>query len=501
MSKKLISPVLLSLLVATSVSGHEAYAKENTPKVKVTTKADAINSLKSLPNSKKAKQFAKFYDVVDTTTDELGFTHYTLQPKLHGKFIDNQQIKVHVNKAGEVVLINGDTNKAVTTPTNSVTISKDTAIDNAFTAIHTTKEEAKNETGEVVKSIDLSIDDKKKLYVYNVELITTAPKIGNYVVTINAQNGNIMNVEDKMKRVATTGLGLGVIGSYKTINITNEATSYYLSDATRKGEIATYAYNPTTKVADLVSDTDKTFNAANQKAAVDAHYYAGRVYNYYKNTFGRESYDNLGSAIPSIVHLNTVKTTNDNLNNAGWAGDKMIYGDGDGTTFRATSGALDVVAHEITHGVTASTAKLVYSGQSGALDESLSDTFAYFNDPADWLIGEDIYTPNVAGDGVRDISNPAAKGMPAHMSQYVNTTADYGGVHTNMGIPNKAAYYTITAVGKDKAEKIYYRALTTYLTSNATFADAKQALTQSAQDLYGATVAAQVKDAWNKVGV
>lgn len=500
MSKKLITPVLLSLLVTSTFAGHDAYAKENA-KVKVASKADAINSIKTLPNGKKAKHFAKFYDVVDTTTDELGFTHYTLQPKMHGKFINSQQIKVHVNKAGEVVLINGDTDKAVPTPANSVNISEDTAVENAFTAIHTTKAEAKNEGGEVVKSVDLSVDEKSNQYIYEVELITTYPKIGNYIVTINAQNGNILAVHDKMERLATTGLGLGVVGSYKSINISSEGTGYVLSDTTHTGEIATFAYNPSTQTADIVSDPDKTFNAANQKAAVDAHYYAGKVYNYYKTVHNRDSYDNAGSPIPSIVHVNTIHSTNDNLNNAGWAGDKMIYGDGDGTTYRATSGALDVVAHEITHGVTESTAKLTYSGQSGALDESISDTFAYFNDPTDWLIAEDVYTPAIPGDGVRDLSNPEASGMPSHMSKYVNTTADYGGIHTNMGIPNKAAYNTITAIGKVKAEKIYYRALTTYFTSNTTFADAKQALTQAAQDLYGASVAAQVTDAWNKVGV
>ncbi|WP_414054776.1 M4 family metallopeptidase [Macrococcus equi] len=500
MTKKFITPILASLVASATFMTPVSHAAEDT-NVKVTTPVQAIESLKTLPNGKKAKKFAKYYNVTDVTKDALGYTHYTLQPKVHGKLTNALAIKVHTDAKGKVVLINGDTNTALPAPVNTVSLSKAQAIDNAFTAIHTTQAEAKNMTGDVVKSAELTIDTKKNIYIYNVELITTTPAINNVVVSINAENGHIENVTNKMENIATTGLGLGVVGSYKSINITNENNAYLLVDTTHTGQISTYAFNNTTKMADIITDTDKTFNAADQRAAVDAHYYAGRVYNYYKNVHNRDSYNNLGSAIPSIVHVNSINTTNDYRNNAGWAGDKMIYGDGDGTTYRATSGALDVVAHEITHGVTASSAKLAYSGQSGALNESISDTFGYFNDPTDWWIGEDIYTPAIPNDGVRSISNPELNGMPTNMSQYVNTTADNGGIHTNMGIPNKAAYYTITAIGKDKAEKVYYRALTTYLTSNATFADAKQALTQAAQDLYGATVAAQVTDAWNKVGV
>lgn len=131
----------------------------------------------------------------------------------------------------------------------------------------------------------------------------------------------------------------------------------------------------------------------------------------------------------------------------------MVYGDGDGTTFTSLSGALDVVAHELTHAVTERTAGLQYQNQSGALNESFSDVFGYFLDPTDYLLGEDIYTPGVSGDALRSLSNPTQYGQPAHMSNYVNTTSDNGGVHTNSGIPNKAAYNTISSIGKAKAEK------------------------------------------------
>ena len=187
----------------------------------------------------------------------------------------------------------------------------------------------------------------------------------------------------------------------------------------------------------------------------------------------------------SLAHVNKFQGS-DNRNNAAWIGDKMIYGDGDGRTFTALSGANDVVAHEITHGVTQETANLNYRNQSGALNESFSDVFGYFVDDEDFLMGEDVYTPGQNGDAL-SMSNPERFGQPSHMDDYVNTQSDNGGVHTNSGIPNKAAYNTIRSIGKGKAQQIYYRALTEYLSSNSNFSDAKEALYQSALDLYDKT--------------
>ncbi len=185
----------------------------------------------------------------------------------------------------------------------------------------------------------------------------------------------------------------------------------------------------------------------------------------------------------------------------------MVYGDGDGKTFTSLSAADDVVAHELTHAVTEHSANLVYENQPGALNESMSDVFGYFVDPEDWLMGEDAYTPGKPGDGLRSLSNPEQYNQPAHMNNYQNLPnteqGDYGGVHINSGIPNKAAYLTITKIGKEKSEDIYYRALTQYLSSNSSFLDAKFALKQAASDLYGAnsTEVQQVVNAWNSVGV
>lgn len=149
----------------------------------------------------------------------------------------------------------------------------------------------------------------------------------------------------------------------------------------------------------------------------------------------------------------------------------------------------------MTHGVVEYEANLAYQNQSGALNESFADVFGtlieyeYQKDKADWLCGEDVWTPNVQGDALRSLSDPTRFDQPDHMNNYKNLPnteqGDWGGVHINSGIPNKAAYLVAQKIGTDKTGEIYYRALTSYLTSSATFKDARMALIQSAEDIYG----------------
>jgi len=252
-----------------------------------------------------------------------------------------------------------------------------------------------------------------------------------------------------------------------------------------------------------------TTSIINDPAAVDAHYYAGVVYDYYKTKFARNGIDNKNMAMKSTVHYSR------NYVNAFWNGAQMVYGDGDGVNSLALSGGLDVIAHEMTHGVDENEADLIYANQSGALNESMSDAFGTFvefysqSNKAEWLIGEDIWTPKISGDALRSMADPTKFGDPDNMSDYQylpNTQAgDWGGVHTNCGIPNKACYLTATnsAVGIVKAEQIYYRALCNYMTVSTDFSGARAALVQSAADLYGAgsPEVMAVNNAWTAVGV
>ncbi|MHB7941527.1 M4 family metallopeptidase [Staphylococcus capitis] len=495
---------IAALTVASPFVTMDGHAKDKSVKqdidAKVTQQTDAPKALKALPGSENVKNHYKDYVVTDVKKDNKGFTHYTLQPKVGNVFAPDEEVKVHVNTEGKVVLINGDTDAKKVKPTNEVTINKEQASKKAFEAVNLNPEKAKNMKEDAVKTNKVEIDGKTNKYVYNVELITTTPKISHWNIKVDAETGQVVDKLNLIKEAATTGTGKGVLGDTKQININSVNGGYALQDLTHQGQLAAYNYSDNTGQHSLIKDNDKNFTDDNQRAGVDANYYAKQVYDYYKDTFGRESYDDRGSSIISLAHVNKFQGS-DNRNNAAWIGDKMIYGDGDGRTFTALSGANDVVAHEITHGVTQETANLNYRNQSGALNESFSDVFGYFVDDEDFLMGEDVYTPGQNGDALRSMSNPERFGQPSHMDDYVNTQSDNGGVHTNSGIPNKAAYNTIRSIGKGKAQQIYYRALTEYLSSNSNFSDAKEALYQSALDLYDKNTANQVADAWDDVGV
>lgn len=334
------------------------------------------------------------------------------------------------------------------------------------------------------------------VYAYKVTSTVLAGKEpSRWTYFIDANSGKVLNKFDQLAHAT----GTTVLGTSATFNTTLSAGKYYLQDTTRGKGVYTYdAKNRTSLPGTLWADADNVFNATYDRAAVSAHVNAAKTYDFYKNTYGRNSYDNAGARLNSTVHYST------NYNNAFWDGTKMVYGDGDGTTFVALSGALDVVAHELTHAVTEYTAGLVYQNESGAINEAVSDimgTVAEYSVGSnfDWLVGEDIYTPGVSGDALRSMSNPAAYGDPDHYSKRYTGTQDNGGVHINSGIINKAAYLlgnggtfynvSVTGIGVPKLGAIYYRALNVYLTPNSNFSSLRAAVVQSAKDLYGSTSA------------
>ncbi|MGG1676076.1 M4 family metallopeptidase [Neobacillus sp. NRS-1170] len=446
--------------------------------------------------------------------DELGTTHYDFVQSVQGIPVDGAKFKVHTDKNGIVTAVNGDVFPEASSYFKGALkaqLSKADALDKAWKSINLSKKDTL--TNAEVDPTGKKVEDtaeKAELVVYkktndfylayktNLQFIQ--PYGANWVVYVDAVNGNILNSYNAVADGAATGSGYGVLGDYKTFNTYFSNSTYYLYDVTKPmtGVIETRtAQNRTLLPGNYSVDPDNLFNAVSQGADVDANYYAGKVYDYYKNTFNRNSFDNNGATIRSSVHYSR------NYNNAFWNGQQMVYGDGDGVQFRPLSGALDVVAHELTHAVTERTAGLEYQYQSGALNESISDTFGVFLDKGDYLMGEDVYTPQKSGDALRSLSNPTLYGQPDHMNNYVNTTSDNGGVHTNSGIPNKAAYLTINSLGTSVAEKIYYRALTVYLAPQSDFSDARAALLAAAADLYGtgSTQYNAVANAWSQVGV
>jgi len=244
----------------------------------------------------------------------------------------------------------------------------------------------------------------------------------------------------------------------------------------------------------------------------------GATYDFYKAVFDRTSIDDRGLRLDSTVHFGV------DYDNAFWNGDQMVYGDGDGQIFERFTKCIDVIGHELTHGVTQYEAGLVYRNQPGALNESMSDVFGSLlkqyvlkqtADQADWLIGQGLFTPNIKGVALRSMKAPGTAyddpilgkdPQPAHMKDYHKTTADNGGVHINSGIPNHAFYVVAREIGGyawEKAGKIWYVTLRDRLRSRASFQRAANLTFHVAGELFGAGSLEQqaVRKGWAEVGL
>ncbi|WP_412068129.1 M4 family metallopeptidase [Rubrivirga sp. IMCC43871] len=368
---------------------------------------------------------------------------------------------------------------------------------------------------------------------YHVRLFVDAPTPANWEVFVDAASGTVLHkfnslhtaglgADEATARVAsgapfvtaagaagpTTGTGTSLYEGTKTIPTYLSGSNYYLYDTTRgPSYIRTMTGNNGTSLpGSYVTDADNNFSATNQRAAVSAHYGAVTTFDYYKNTHNRSSYNGSNASITSTVNHQS------NYNNAFWNGAQMVYGDGDGVTFSPLV-ELDIVAHELTHAVTGSSAGLIYQNESGALNEAVSDIMAVMVDRNDYTVGEQSYTPGTSGDALRNIQNPPAGDQPDNYADRYTGTGDNGGVHINSGIANKQAYLmiaggtfrgvTTTSIGRSATEKIWYRALTVYFTQSTNFAGARQGTLSAAADLYGngSTQYNAVADAWAAVGV
>jgi len=245
----------------------------------------------------------------------------------------------------------------------------------------------------------------------------------------------------------------------------------------------------------------------------------GATFDLYWSVYERDSIDNLGNDLIGTVHFGQ------DYDNAFWNGQQMVFGDGDGRYFNRFTIAVDVMGHELTHGVTAHQADLVYQDQPGALNESISDVFGslvkqYAHSPqqtadqADWLIGAGLFTAAVHGEALRSMRAPGTAfddpilgkdPQPANMADYVTTTRDHGGVHINSGIPNRAFYLAAVGLGGyawEKAGMIWYRTLCDpRLTQTAQFQDFADLTTDNASRFFGPDEERVVADAWRQVGI
>ena len=398
----------------------------------------------------------------------------------------------------------------------------------------------------------LPLENGEYALAYRAQVVTEGDAT---VYFLDAHTGGVLLQYSNRQTAAAIGRATGVLGDNKKISVDSFAGTFVASDELRPPVIVTFDMkaNLTRTIqflngavalgaSDLASDSD---NVWTDGANVDAHTYTGYVYDYYFKRFGRRGLDNANIPIFSLVHpvrrQDLTTSSNDVIGtyfvNAFYDGDGvMVYGEGLPAPFvllvagnrlsvNFLSGGLDIVGHELSHGVTDYSSGLIYQGESGALNEAFSDMMGtsvefFYQSPggglmrADYLMGEDVYVPG----GIRSMANPAAFGHPDHYSRRYTGTDDNGGVHTNSGIPNHAFYLAIEggtnrtsglsvqgvgAGNREQIEKVFYRAFVFLLPPNATFSVARSATTQAARDLYGAGSAAEraVTQAWTAVGV
>ena len=470
---------------------------------------------------------ASNFTVTRTETDDLGQQHVRLMQTHRGVPVLGAELVAHLAD-GEVTLLNG---RYQSIP-NELEITPRLALADALARAlaDVRKTSTVRSFGDNIlkmKSIEgeLCVFAENGLAKLAYQLTVRPNMLERWEYVIDAKTGDVL---DKYNHTCTvvgpikaSGKDLnGVTRSIQTYQQSNNA--YYLIDATRPMFNATASKMPGDPVGALwtvdarnikgdnptLYQVTSTNNTDWTATAISAHYNAGVAYDYYRNTFNRNALNGNGATIVSLINI--VDDDGKGLDNAYWNGQIMAYGNG--RLLKPLAGALDVAGHEMTHGVIQNTANLQYKSQSGAINESFADVFGAMIDRDDWTVGEDIATPSILPSGaLRSFSNPNQGGkskdpngyQPATMSQFEATTDDNGGVHTNSGITNFAFYKFATVVGKDKAERVYYRALTTYLVRTSQFLDLRLAIIKAAGDLYGSTGAevTAAKNAFDAVGI
>ncbi|MDU4599580.1 MAG: M4 family metallopeptidase, partial [Clostridium sporogenes] len=566
----LLATVLSAVITFSAVSAVSAapVGKESKKEPKTTT----ISWDKSKQNTKKAttgitqKKFnnsdeiTKFFEKniskfgvkkgslknTKAVKDDKGKTHYHMIYQIEGIPVYYGRIVFTTEKDSSMDSINGRIDTAFENESwkDKVKLSKDNAI-----------EKAKNS----LKYDNLS-KSNADLYLYNFEgnpyvvyLVNLVTNDGDWNVFVNAENGSIVNkfnntptlIDNKDQKLpnaeeikkssekvpninsvinvngqSTKGQGKTSLNGIVDIDLTYKDGKYYLKDSNKNiylydinnswACLYNYPKSYILRQSNLVENNNNKFTDDKHVVAVDGYVNLSKTYDYYKNKFNRNSIDNKGMNVEGFIHAGK------NFNNAFWRDDlgSMFFGDGDGRVFSPLSKSLDIVGHELSHGVTSKESKLKYENESGALNESFSDIMGVAIDGKNFEIGEECYTPNIPGDTMRDMKDPSRGDQPAHMKDFKylpnDEDNDWGGVHTNSGIINHAAYLIADGMeksgeanGKDIMAKLFYRANCYQWDETTNFAKCRNDLIKVTKDLYGENSkhVKIVENAFDQVGI
>jgi Zn-dependent metalloprotease len=513
----------------------ENLSKSPAPNARKSLQMMAIEFLTDVKTALKIEDPNQELEMINMESDEIGMTHIQLQQKYKNIPVYGGEIWLHT-KGEKIDVLNGRNFPTPNLASISPTLSADKAID--FAMADVSKKSIMQQTGVTGKLLG-KMQNTAELIIYHKDgnfaderlayNLTVRPNLlERWAYFVDANTGEVLkkfnntcSLDGPLKATAKD-----LNGFSRTFNVQQISSTNYMIDTQR------FMYKQTSKLPDDPIGAIWTIDALNSTSdnmkydqiksnsinnwtdkAVSAHYNAGLCYDYYRTKFGRNSLDGKGSNIISVINI--ADDDGKGMDNAYWNGEFMGYGNGR-DAFKPLAGALDVAGHEMTHGVVEATARLEYQKQSGALNESFADIFGVMIDRDDWTLGEDVIKVGSFPSGaLRSLSNPNQGGkndpgyQPRTMSQYANLPntdeGDNGGVHVNSGIPNYAFYLFASNanVGKDKAEQIYYRALSKYLTRTSKFIDTRLAVIRATADLYPTdnNVLNAARSAFDAVGI
>ncbi|MDB2587676.1 DUF5011 domain-containing protein [Flavobacteriaceae bacterium] len=504
----------------------EVYEPQPTLMVLSQNQSYSRNNLSAITQDLLGVDSASTFEFIKQDIDELGFTHDVYRQFYGGLPVEFAQLKVHA-KEGQVSALTNTTvaiNDLDTRPTLSARSALNSAKSFVNARTYLWEDSASSALmdyqapeGElmILKPL-VGVSNQAKL-VYKFDIYALDP-VYRADVYVDAQSGAVVFENKRIHHANTPATGSSLYNGTVSFTADSFSSGYRLRQTVDGNGIETYDMGGSTNysnASDVVSST--TNFSGSTDIGVQAHWGAEQTHKYFMQKHNRNSYTGTGSVIRSYVSYSR------NYVNAFWNGSVMTYGDGDGNNYGPLV-SLDIVGHEITHGVTEYAANLVYSYESGALNESFSDIFGesiefFGSGTNDWLMGDEIGAGG-SGGALRSMSNPNQFGDPDTYlgTNWYSGSGDNGGVHYNSGVQNFWFYllstggtgtndfddpYDVPGIGMDAAAAIAYRNLTVYLSTNSQYADARTGAIQSAIDLYGenSTEVEAVIAAWAAVGL
>ena len=442
-------------------------------------------------------------ELVREQSDDLGFTHLRFQQRHQGLRVLGCELLAHIDINGRLTGIESTLESTPQLESLMPAIASEQVA--TLTRVRFPGASAATTTPPELAILAPSDGSPRLSWTFEISIGLAQA----WRVVVDAQTGQLLSRESRVCSANVAGRGVDLLGTTRNLNVWQSGATYYLIDASKPSFDA--RFNPVVdgrgiiliadahgtsvdrlQQAEILYVTSASPNSWTIRDGVSAAYCFSETYDYYRERHNRNSYDNLGTSLTALIRIG-------GYDNAFWNGTTGMMGFGDAKPYAAS---LDVIGHEVTHGVVEKSAGLVYQNQPGALNESFADIFGEMTEARtdgqpDWLIGSRLPA------AFRDMKTPSNKGLPGKMSEFVklpNTDAgDHGGVHINSSIVNKAFYQLAAglpnALGLIPAERIFYRALTVHLLAQSQFIDARLAAITSATELFGAGSAQAVRTA------